>query len=46
MRIAEGDGAFYGPKIDFVLTDSLKESGSAAHCKQILICRRDWMHLM
>ena len=22
-EIAEGEGAFYGPKIDFVLTDSL-----------------------
>ena len=40
-EIAEGDGAFYGPKIDFVLTDSLIEIGSAVHYKQILICQKD-----
>jgi threonyl-tRNA synthetase len=27
-KINEGDGAFYGPKIDFHVTDSLVELGS------------------
>ena len=29
-RIDEGDGAFYGPKLDFVLTDAIGRSGNVA----------------
>ena len=35
MKFLEGDGAFYGPKIDFVLTDALKENGNAEPFRQI-----------
>ncbi len=27
-KIAEGDGAFYGPKIDFHVTDSIGRNGN------------------
>ena len=28
-----GEGAFYGPKLEFVLRMQLAETGNAAHCK-------------
>ena len=39
-EVNEGDGAFYGPKIDFHLTDSLDAPGSAAPCSSTSRCRR------
>ena len=39
-KVNEGDGAFYGPKIDFHLEDSLGRTGSAVPSNWTLPCRR------
>ena len=41
--IDEGDGAFYGPKLDFVLTDALGRSWQCGTFKLTLIFLRGWM---
>ena len=39
--INEGDGAFYGPKIDFHLTDSIGRTCSAALFSWICCCQKN-----
>jgi threonyl-tRNA synthetase len=41
--INEGDGAFYGPKIDFKLKDALKRKWQ---CATILRCQKDLILLI
>ena len=36
-----GDGAFYGPKLDFYFMMLLVENGNAGHYRLILICLED-----
>ena len=45
-KIDEGDGAFYGPKLDFVLTDAIVGSGNVELFRLILIFQIDWMQNM
>jgi threonyl-tRNA synthetase len=37
--IAEGDGAFYAPKLDFQLKDAIGRNGRAARSSSIMCCR-------
>ena len=37
-----GEGAFYGPKIEYHLKDSIGRSGSAARCRSTSRCRAAW----
>jgi len=34
-----GEGAFYGPKLEFVLRDAIGRDCSAARCRSISCCR-------
>ena len=43
--INKGEGAFYGPKIEFVLRDAIGEIGNAERYKLILIYQVDWSYL-
>ena len=40
-EVQEGDGAFYGPKLDFVLTDAIGREWQCGTFRQILIYRID-----
>ena len=41
-----GEGAFYGPKLEFILKMQLEESGNVEHCKLILTCLKDLVVIM
>ena len=43
--INPGEGAFYGPKLEFVLRTPSGATGSAAPCRWTSICRRVWARL-
>ena len=41
-QLSPGEGAFYGPKIEFSLKDASAGSGSAARCRWISPCPGGW----
>jgi threonyl-tRNA synthetase len=45
-QINPGDGAFYGPKLDFKLTDAIGRECSAAPSNATLTCRYAWVRNM
>ncbi len=46
FKIAPGDGAFYGPKLEFHLKDAIGRSWQLGRCNSTSCCRNGLMHLM
>jgi threonyl-tRNA synthetase len=42
-ELSPGDGAFYGPKLAFIIRDSIGREWDAVRCSWTLICRNAWM---
>ena len=40
FNVNKGEGAFYGPKIEFVLVDAIGENGNVEHCSRFKFTSR------